>query len=232
MPGILDSYRSILGEIPAELADIFRAEAVVTRSRRGSDVVSPGDPSSQVFLLLEGRVQIRLVTQDGNEAILRDLDPGEFFGELAAIDSGPRSAWVVALSDCVVARLPAEAFRPAAIEVPAIAEWMHKRLIAQIRDLTHRWFELNALQVRSRLHCELARMCGTADASITIDPAPTHADLAARIGTHREAVTREMGYLARSGILEQASPRRLTVSDPAALRRLAEIATGGLESAS
>ena len=226
---MLDAYPSILGELPAELGEILRAEAVVTRSRRGTDVVSPGDASSQVFLLLEGRLQVRLVTQDGNEAILRDLDPGEFFGELAAIDSGPRSAWVVALSDCVVARIRADTFSTAAIHIPAVAEWMHKRLIAQIRDLTHRWFELNALQVRSRLHCELARMCGTADAPLVIDSAPTHAELAARIGTHREAVTREMGYLTRCGILGQASPRRLTVIDPAALRRLAEIATGGLE---
>ena len=228
----LDSFPSVLGTLPPELTDLIRAEAVVTRSRRGSDVVSPGDTASQVFLLLDGRVQIRLLTQDGSEAILRDLEPGEFFGELAAIDDGARSAWVVALSDCVVARLPAATFKAAVIGIPALAEWMHLRLVAQIRDLTHRWFELNALHVRSRLHCELARMSGHGDAPVTLDPAPSHSELAARIGTAREAVSREMSYLSSQGMVEQVSQRRLTIHDPAGLRRLAEIATGGLEAGS
>ena len=226
---MLDSFAPILSELPAELAEILRGQAMVTRSRRGADVVSPGDTASQVFLLLDGRVQIRLLTQDGSEAILRDLGPGEFFGELAAIDEGPRSAWVVALSDCVVARIPAETFKTAAIGIPAVAEWMHLRLIAQIRDLTHRWFELNALQVRSRLHCELARMSGQANSPVTLDPAPSHSELAARIGTHREAISREMSYLSSQGMVEQVSQRRLTIHDPAGMRKLAEIATGGLE---
>ena len=222
---MLDSFSSILNRLPAELADTIRNEGSIVRSRRGNDVVSPGDHSDQVYYLLEGRVQIRLLTQGGTEAILRDLEPGDFFGELAAIDGGPRSAWVVALSDCVLARVAGETFHRLVTEVPPVSDWMQKRLVAQIRDLTHRWFELNALQVRSRLHCELARMCGDGDGVITIDPAPTHAELAARIGTHREAITREMGYLTKNGILESPSPRRLTIHDPAALKRLAEIAT-------
>ena len=59
--------------------------------------------------------------------------------------------------------------------------------------------------------------------------ADTHeltAELAARIGTHREAITREMGWLAKNAVVEQVSPRRLTIHDPAALKRLAELATG------
>jgi CRP-like cAMP-binding protein len=227
LPDTFDRFASILDDFPPELVEIIRADAHVVRWRRGSDVVSLGDESNQVYLLLEGRVQIRLVTQDGGDAILRDLGPGEFFGELAAIDHAPRSAWVVALSDCTLARISGERFRTAAVEVPAISAWMQVRLVSQVRDLTQRWFELNALQVRSRLHCELSRMCDDSVAPISIDPAPTHAELAARIGTHREAVTREMGFLVQNGIVEQER-RRLIVRDPAALRRLANLATGGV----
>ena len=140
-----------MSTLPAALADTIRAHATLVRSRRGNDVVSHGDTSNQVYLLLEGQVQIRLLTREGTEAILRDLKPGDFFGELAAIDEGPRSAWVVAVADSVLARIPGETFRAAVIGIPAVADWMARRLTAQIRDLTHRWFELNALQVRSRL---------------------------------------------------------------------------------
>ena len=230
MPAILDRYPTISKELPAALAETIGTQATLARARRGNDVVSPDDSSNPVYLLLEGRVQTRLITHDGTEAILRDLGPGAFFGELAAIDDGPRSAWVVALTDCVLARIPGEAFRAAVLGIPEVTEWMMTRLTAQIRDLTHRWFELNALQVRSRLHCELARMCGEENGTLVLDPAPSHAELAARIGSHREAITREMGYLARNGIVEQVSPRRLAIHDPAALRRLADLATWGLES--
>jgi CRP/FNR family transcriptional regulator, cyclic AMP receptor protein len=227
-PNMLDGFSSIFSGLPQALAEAIRAHGTLVKSRRGNDVVAAGDTSNQVYLLLEGRVQIRLLMHSGTEAILRDLNPGDFFGELAALDDGPRSAWAVALSDCVLARISGEAFRALVTEVPAAATWMQQRLVAQIRDLTHRWFELNVLQVRSRLHCELARMCGASEDSVILDPAPSHAELAARIGTHREAVTREIGFLSRSGILEQEGKRRrLTIRDPNALRRLAETATWG-----
>ena len=225
---MLEEFSSILTGVPEWLIEAIRSDGTLVRSRRGNDVVAPGDDSDQVYLLLEGRVQIRLLMPSGAEGILRDLDPGEFFGELAALDQGPRSAWAVALTDCRLARLPGETFRALVTERPDAAAWMHKRLVAAIRDLTSRWFELNALQVRGRLHCELARMCGGADEAVTVDPAPSHAELAARIGTHREAVTREIGYLCRAGILTQETrPRRLTIRDPAGLRKLAETATWG-----
>lgn len=229
MPNAFDHFASVFDGLPIELRAMIREKAVLMRTRRGGDVVSHGDVSNQVYLLLQGQVQIRLLTKDGGEAILRDLHSGDLLGELAAIDGGPRSAWAVAVADSVLARLPGETFRRAVVEIPAIAEWMQVRLVGQVRDLTRRWFELNALQVRSRLHCELARMCAHSTSPVTFDPAPTHAELAARIGTHREAITREMGYLARSGVVEQLSQRRLTVHDPAALQRLADLATGGME---
>lgn len=223
----LDRYGSALAALPAELADIIRTGAAIVRSRANTDVVSPDDISNDVFFLLDGRVQARLVTPGGNDAILRDLGPGAIFGELAAIDGGPRSAFVVAQTDCVLARVPGEVFRSVVTGTPAVADWMVRRLSTQIRDLTQRWFELSALQVRSRLHCELARMCGQDDEPVVLDPSPSHAEFAARIGTHREAVTREMGYLTKSGILETEGRRRMIIRDPAALKRLAEIATWG-----
>jgi DNA-binding GntR family transcriptional regulator len=64
-----------------------------------------------------------------------------------------------------------------------------------------------------------------AAAGATIDPAPTHADLAARIGTHREAITREISHLIGEGILEQHQ-RRLTILDMEKLANLVQAATG------
>jgi CRP-like cAMP-binding protein len=68
-----------------------------------------------------------------------------------------------------------------------------------VRGLTDRVFEMSALNVRARLHCELLRLARSrADGN---DAAPTHAELANRIGTHREAVTRELAVLAEHNII-------------------------------
>src|SRR3546814_9113050 len=76
--------------------------------------------------------------------------------------------------------------------------------MARIRLLTERLFELNSLAVRDRLHCELLRLClaaGISDNRAVIEDAPTHSQIAARIGTHREAVTRELQQLTRKAIV-------------------------------
>ena len=58
-----------------------------------------------------------------------------------------------------------------------------------------------------------------------VEPFPTHAELASRIGTHREAVTREMRFLASQGIVAQER-RRMVVTDLPALAGLVREAAG------
>lgn len=214
--------------LPRALAERLWAEAKLVTAGAGKTLVALGAHSTSVYLVVSGRVQVTLVSLGGREVILRDLVEGDLFGELAAIDGQPRSASIVALADCQLASIPAEAFRAATSALPEGAQWLAKRLTAQIRDLTERVFELNALRVRSRLHCELLRLSGTDGdpaAPVTIDHTPTHAELASRVGTHREAVTRELGLLVEQGIVRQER-RKLTVLDRPALTRLVRMATG------
>jgi CRP/FNR family cyclic AMP-dependent transcriptional regulator len=164
----------------------------------------------------------------GHEVILRDMTAGEAFGELAAIDQQPRSASIFAQEDCVLIRIPGPVFARSVYQDPTLAEWLSRRLAARIRDLTIRVFELNSLRVPARLHCELLRLCGpvaVGEVTTALDPSPTHAELASRIGTHREAVTREMGFLVRNGVVQQVR-RRITVLDVPALVRLVHLAAG------
>ena len=181
-----------------------------------------------VYWVAQGRVEVALLSPAGHEVILRDQGAGDMFGEMAPIDQLPRSATIIALEDCVLISVPGRTFCEAVFGHPAAAEWLARLLTARIRDLTHKVFELNALRVPSRLHCELLRLCGPHPhdtESIVIEPSPTHAQLAARIGTHREAVTREMGYLVEQGILRQEK-RRLTILDLAGLAKLVRLAAG------
>lgn len=214
--------------LPAPLAEALRPHARIVMRQPGHIIMGFGDRTSDLYLILEGRVQAELHSPSGREVILGDLGPGELLGEFAALDDQPRSATVEAVTPCVLACFPATAFRAAVFARPETAEWMTRQLVSHIRLLTEKLFELNALAVSSRLHCELLRLsidAGIADNQAVIAPVPTHAELAARIGTHREAVTRELQYLARESIADQEG-RKLIVSDVDRLAQFVRAAVG------
>jgi CRP-like cAMP-binding protein len=128
------------------------------------------------------------------------------FGELAAIDGEPRSASVLALKSALIGRLSQAAFEDLVDNHRSFAWTLLAHLSSMVRDMTGRIFEYSTLPVRERLVLELLRLADS-DAidsnKAVISPAPTHFDLAARISTHREAVSREMSALAKQGLLEK-----------------------------
>lgn len=190
--------------------------------RHNELVIAHGDSGRDVFFLLEGWARVTSFSEDGREIAYRDLEPGDIFGELAGIDGKARSASVVALTTSRVARLPEAAFRDIVINHPTFAWMLLEHLSALLRRMTDRVFEYSTLVVRKRLIVELlhrAEDIGVVDGQVSIYPAPTHSDLAAKISTHREAVSREMSALAKRGLIEKRSSS-LMLHNLAALQAL------------
>ncbi len=226
MPDILERFPAVMRGLPGDLVARLRPHLQTHKARAGQTLVSPDSRSMDVYWVAQGRVQVAVISPAGHEVILRDQGEGDMFGEMAPIDRQPRSATIIALDDCLLVKVPGQVFCEAVFSSPSSAEWLARRLTARIRDLTDRVFELNALSVPNRLRCELLRLCGEhveARGSIVIEPFPTQRELALRIGTHREAVTREVRYLADQGII-RTDRRRLTVLDAPALTRLVRMA--------
>jgi CRP/FNR family transcriptional regulator, cyclic AMP receptor protein len=214
--------------MPDALGSELESHARLVTLRPGQIVIGHQDRTTDVFVVLEGTLRVELYSLNGREISLADLGPGELFGEFAAIDEQPRSATVAATGACVLACIPGPAFRRIVLSTPENAEWFTRRLVARIRLQTERVFELNALAVRNRLHCELLRLsldAGVSQNAAKIAPAPTHAQLAARIGTHREAITRELQYLHKRGIVVQQG-RELRIDNVAELAEIVRAAAG------
>jgi len=160
---------------------------------------------TDMFFVLRGHVRV-VITAAGREVILRDIRDGEFFGELAAIDQRPRSAGIVAITDTLVARMPASVFRRVVHEYSDVCDQLLLTLVGQIRTLSNRANEQSNLGVRQRLYAELLRLARTSasgDGQLVVSPPPTHAELAARVSSHREAITRELNALARAKLIER-----------------------------
>ena len=171
-------------------------------------IVGHLDETNDVYVILSGRVRVNIYSSAGKVVSFRDIGAGETFGELAAIDGLPRSANVVALEDTAIASMSATVFWDILMSHPEAASLTLRRLANLVRLLTERVFEISALAVRNRVQSELLRLArhGVAhDNTSVISPAPTHADIASRVSTHREAVTRELNELARAGLVARRS---------------------------
>ncbi|PEQ14287.1 cyclic nucleotide-binding protein [Novosphingobium sp. PC22D] len=222
---------SLVELLPVPLGESLLPHARLVSLRPGQIVIGHQDYSNEVFIVLEGTLRVELVSRNGREIILDDLAVGDLFGEFSALDDQPRSATVTATSKATLARVPGAAFKELALSTPESAQWLTLNLVKMVRTMTERVFELNALAVRSRLHCELLRLAldaGISENSSVIAPSPTHVELANRIGTHREAVTRELQYLQKQDITASEG-RKLTVVDCARLAEIVRAAAGDVE---
>ncbi|HQY28304.1 MAG TPA: cyclic nucleotide-binding domain-containing protein, partial [Burkholderiaceae bacterium] len=67
---------------------------------KGRTIVSEGEPSQTLYILLSGRAKVQRSDSEGKEVILAVLGSGDFFGEMSLIDEAPRSASVITLESC------------------------------------------------------------------------------------------------------------------------------------
>lgn len=202
-PAVPGGFLGLLTE--SERARLLRG-ATQRQHHDGAGLVLQGDATTDAFLLLEGRAVAAVYAEDGRLVLLREIGPGAIFGEFAALDGMPRTADVLAVGTVRVARIGREALFQAMAEEPGIARAMMLHLVHIIRALGERIHEQTTLHVRERLLRELLRLGRAAAAGAdraVLRPPPTHAVLAANIGTHREAVTKQLSAFARLGLVRK-----------------------------
>ena len=186
-------------------------------------ILSQSDSDCEAFFIVSGTVKIGVYSDSGKEIIFRELGAGRMFGELSAIDREQRSAHVYALEDTAVAVLSSDDFRSVTSEHPVVALRVMQMLCTLVRALSIRVYEHDALSVNSRVHAELLRLAQEhmVDSNrAEISPTPTHVEFAAHIGTHREAVTKELNKMRKLGLVERYG-RTLVVNDVNAIEHLA-----------
>jgi hypothetical protein len=85
-----------------------------------SSIINQGDAGDAMYLVMGGEVRVRTMAS-GRETILTTLSVGDFFGEMALFDQGPRSADVIANTDATLLRLSSGAFQRLTREAPSLA---------------------------------------------------------------------------------------------------------------
>jgi len=195
----------------------------------GRMLVQRAERESDVHFVIDGELRVTVFALNGRQLTFREVGAGGHFGELAAIDGEPRSADVLTLRPSVVASLGAEDFRRLLLEEQAVADRVMRGLCRLVRQISERVIDLSTLGVQNRVHAELLRLArdaGCAENRARLDPAPTHAEMASRISTNREQVTRELNALQQRGLLAKDG-KALVLTDVEQLVRMVADVRGG-----
>lgn len=204
MTDSLQNVDLLQGLPPAEM-DALAKRCSWRKFDAGEQVLAHLDAGTDVLFLVDGRLRVSLYSTSGKEVAFEDLEAAMCFGEMAAIDKRGRSASVFALEPSNVAFMSASAFRELMRTHFTVALNVMKDLCRLVRRLDERVFEFSTLTVSNRIHAELLRLGGgdPEKGFAEISPPPRHAEIASRVSTHREAVTRELNVMAKAGILRQ-----------------------------
>ncbi|MCH9672938.1 MAG: Crp/Fnr family transcriptional regulator [Gammaproteobacteria bacterium] len=176
--------------------------------RAGSEVVGYEDTTTDVYFIVSGSVRASAFAATGRHITFQILRAGAMFGELSAIDGLPRSSNVFAEEDCLLARLSAQSFCALMRANPDFSFAITLRVVEMARWLRTRVFEYHAYDVKGRVYSEVLRLADDARTdpavdALVIQPAPTDADLASRVGTTRENVNRIINGLKANQVAER-----------------------------
>ena len=184
-------------------------------------VIDADDETADVRFVISGHVRIIGRFAIGKEVILAEMGPGDYFGELAAIDGNVRSATVTTLYNSRICIVPQKIFLEAMAAEPEISLCVMKVLTRRIRELNGRLAEQSFLQAKHRIYAELIRLSKPRlgkEGQRSISPPPTQKELAERIGTRREVVSRELNALQKQGYFEKTRGA-LVLTDVSELQR-------------
>ena len=197
--------QSILGVLPPAERRALREAMRVHRYRDGEVVFHQGDPGDTLHLVHRGHLKIQIPGENGEEAVLTVVGPGDIFGELTLLDDAPRSATVVALEDVETATLSRDDFRALLRRNPAVAEAVLAALARTIRRLSADVTDLMFLDLRGRLAkklLELAEAHGARDGDSTeIRLSLTQEELAGMVGATRPRVNKLLGFFEDRGAI-------------------------------
>lgn len=214
----------LLSELNDEEIIRVKAELRIRQYNKRDVVLHKGGSGDGLLFLLSGQLQVIDVTEDGRAIGLRMLAPGDFFGEIALINNSTRSASVVAMSEVLVAFLPAPTAMHLFSHSPSVANQMLRHLAQKIqRDSEFRaLLSINNTAKRIYTYLVLHQKPATqAGAPAVVENLPTHQDIANMINTSRETVTRALLTLAQQGIV-QKDAHRLIIVKPDALQKLVQ----------
>ena len=173
--------------------------------RKGQVIYYQDQPSGSVYLVIDGKVKVCRMTDDGRSVVVDIYQTDEFFGESALLNSPARGEQALALENTKLMTWTTSEIEKLVLQRPLLAVALLQILVQRSIDFGRRIESFSVDNIERRLARTLVRFSerlgrDAADGSVEMMPF-THELLSQYVGTSREIVTHYMNQFRRQGYL-------------------------------
>jgi CRP/FNR family transcriptional regulator, cyclic AMP receptor protein len=199
--------------LPALLIEKMAAVATTRTFGKNAIIVSEGDDTDSLYIMLAGRAKVFVADENGREVQLNQIGPGEYFGEVT-LDGGPRSASVMALEECRCALVKRAELTAFVERNPEFALHLVRKLAHRVRELTGSVRSLALMDVYGRVARLLLELAEERDGRLVVKESLTHRDIASRVGASREMISRIFSDLTDGGYVRKEDRHLVIMRKP------------------
>lgn len=190
-------------DVEENILDEIERTAEVLNFEKGRTIIWKGEESTDLYIILEGKVNAVTFDEKGNELIVATFSKGDFVGELSLIDGKPRSMSIETLTDTQVAVIKRKNFLTLIDKYPKLCIQLAKNLAERIRKTDETLESLAFLDVKRRIVKFIVDNGTIENKNVYKINKISHSELAKRIGSSREAVSKAIKSLIKKGIIEE-----------------------------
>jgi CRP/FNR family transcriptional regulator len=214
----IELLRSLPYFRPLDEQTLAAIAALTARRAYQSDEVIflEGEPCSGLFIVHSGHVKIYKASPEGREQILTIIRPRDSFNDVAVFDGGPNPASAQAMDATEVCVIERSTLASLFDRYPKLAQAVVAVLAARCRMLVEMVHDLSLKSVAGRLAKLLLDQAAQGQDAVPL----TRQQMAARLGTIREMVSRALRELEDEGLVSRDG-RQIVIADRAALERRA-----------
>ncbi len=215
----------IFASMSEEDLDAVLAMASTRQLPKDTTVFEQGATANEFFILLHGHLKVVQMTADGQQVVVRHVNPGEIYGIARAMRRPDYPATSIAMVDSLTLVWPAARWDDFIARSPVLAVNALQTVGQRLQDAHTRIRELSTEEVERRVAHALLRLVHQAgvkvEDGILIDFPVTRQDIAEMTGTTLHTVSRVMSAWETKGLVSSGR-KKVTVLDPHRLFELAE----------
>jgi len=203
----MSQFTSTLANIPmfSQLSDqelqILSESATYLSFPKNRILINEGDLSDSLYVIFSGRLQAYISDGEGKEITLSTLGPGEYFGEIALLVDTPRTASIMVIEDCKLSIISRIAFDSILKSHASIVQHLLKGMALRQISLTNSVKSLALMDVYGRTAHLLLELAKEKNGQLITEKI-THQDIANRVGSSREMISRILKDLRTGGYIQ------------------------------
>src|SRR5947209_13525705 len=179
--------------------------STIVEYRKGQMIYNQDQPSTSIYLVIDGKVKVSRLADDGHQVVVDIYQPDEFFGEAAVLNLPHRSEQATALENTKLMTWTTSEIEDIVMKRPRLAVALLQILVQRSIEFGHRIESFSVDNIARRLARTLIRFSERLgerqeDGSVQMMPF-THELLSQYVGTSREIVTHYMNQFRRQGYL-------------------------------